>query len=134
MVYFVGILDGSGDVWGVRVPMLPGCYGGGASPEEAIWDVTAAAREWLHQAPVNPTAAGSIPSLSDHLKNTSHDLGKGESLVILHVVLDQGRTVRVNLTLDAGLLEAVDRAAKDRGLTRSAFFASAAREKIEQGT
>lgn len=42
-----------------------------------------------------------------------------------------GRTVRANVTFDAGLLEAIDAEAERRGLTRSAFLASAAREKIE---
>ncbi|MGO8972077.1 MAG: hypothetical protein ACLQNV_00915, partial [Steroidobacteraceae bacterium] len=45
--------------------------------------------------------------------------------------LDAGRPVRANLSLDAGLLDAIDEAAKAHGLTRSAFLASAAREKIE---
>jgi metal-responsive CopG/Arc/MetJ family transcriptional regulator len=47
------------------------------------------------------------------------------------VVLDSGRTVRANLTFDAGLLEAVDAEAARRGLTRSAFMASAVRERLE---
>jgi metal-responsive CopG/Arc/MetJ family transcriptional regulator len=38
--------------------------------------------------------------------------------------------VKANLSLDAGLLAAIDDAAASRGLTRSAFLASAAREKI----
>ncbi|RUV56524.1 ribbon-helix-helix protein, CopG family, partial [Mesorhizobium sp. M1A.F.Ca.IN.022.02.1.1] len=40
-------------------------------------------------------------------------------------------SVRANLSLDAGLLAAIDTEASRRGLTRSAFIASAAREKIE---
>jgi len=35
------------------------------------------------------------------------------------------------VTFDAGLLAAIDEAAARRGLTRSAFLANAAREKIE---
>jgi len=46
MRYYVAILDGAGDVWGVSIPDLPGCFGGGATPEEAIADATTAAREW----------------------------------------------------------------------------------------
>ena len=45
MAHYVGILDGSGRAWGVRIPDLPGCYGGGASPEAAIADAMSAARE-----------------------------------------------------------------------------------------
>jgi metal-responsive CopG/Arc/MetJ family transcriptional regulator len=48
-------------------------------------------------------------------------------------MLDAGRAVKANLSLDAGLLEAIDDAAKAHGLTRSAFITSAAREKIERG-
>ena len=56
---------------------------------------------------------------------------KGESTVIIPVVLDAGRSVRANLTMDAGLLEAIDTAAIRAGVTRSAFVASAAREKLD---
>jgi hypothetical protein len=30
---YIGILDGSGKVWGVRIPDIDGCVGGDASPE-----------------------------------------------------------------------------------------------------
>ncbi len=49
---------------------------------------------------------------------------------MIPLLLDAGRTVRANLTFDAGLLAAIDAEAARRGLTRSAFLASAAREKI----
>ena len=55
----------------------------------------------------------------------------GGVLAYVPLVLDAARPVKANLSLDAGLLNAIDEAAKRRGLTRSAFLASAAREKIE---
>ncbi len=58
-------------------------------------------------------------------------LSEGAALAIAPLLLDAGRSVRANLSLDAGLLDASDEAAKAHGLTRSAFLASAAREKIE---
>ena len=58
-------------------------------------------------------------------------LAEGAALAIVPLLLDAGRAVRANLSLDAGLLDAIDEAAKAHGLTRSAFLASAAREKIE---
>jgi uncharacterized protein (DUF1778 family) len=54
----------------------------------------------------------------------------GEIAVMIPLLLDTGRPVRANLSLDVALLEAIDAAARARGLTRSAFIASAAREKI----
>ena len=49
MTQYIGILDGSGKTYGVRIPDLPGCYGGGATPEAAIADAMSAAREWIAQ-------------------------------------------------------------------------------------
>ncbi len=54
------------------------------------------------------------------------DVAAGEAAVLI----DEGRTVRANVTFDAGLLAAIYAAADARGLTRSAFLASAARQKI----
>ena len=46
------------------------------------------------------------------------------------LLLDKARAVTANISIDAGLLESIDAEAKRRGLTRSAFLASAARDKI----
>jgi PIN like domain len=46
------------------------------------------------------------------------------------LLLDSGRTAPANVSFDAALLDATDAAAKERGLSRSAVLASAAREKI----
>jgi metal-responsive CopG/Arc/MetJ family transcriptional regulator len=42
-----------------------------------------------------------------------------------------GKPVRVNISIEDRLLDAVDRAAQTRGQSRSAFLAEAAREKIK---
>ena len=126
---YIGILDGGGDVWGVRLPDIDGCVGGGATPEAAIADVTQALRDVLahrQSSGVSFPAASAISEILAHEKP-----GKGESTVIIPVVLDAGRSVRANLTMDAGLLEAIDTAATRAGVTRSAFVASAAREKLD---
>lgn len=128
MVHFVGILDGSGDVWGVRIPDVDGCIGGGASPEAAISDVTSALRDVMGHKRSSGFAIPDASSLTQII--ASGEVLAGESAVMIPLLLDSGRTVRANLTLDAGLLEAIDSEASLRGVTRSAFVASAAREKI----
>lgn len=46
----IGILDGSGSTWGVRIPDLPGCHGAGATPGDAVRDAASAAQDWIaHQ-------------------------------------------------------------------------------------
>jgi predicted RNase H-like HicB family nuclease len=130
MSNYVGILDGKGKVWGVRIPDLPGCYGGGATPEAAIADAMSAAREWIAHHLARGEAAPKPRPMTQILEAGEVDAAAGEAAVIIPVVLDAGRTVRANLTFDAGLLAAIDAEAERRGLTRSAFLASAARERL----
>lgn len=130
MRYF-GILDGSGDVWGVRIPDLPGCFGGGESPEKAVEDAVSAMQvyaAWI----VDKGDTVAPPRPLDVLMTTNDvefDPGR-EAWVSLPLLLDAGRSRRANISLDAGLLQQIDDEAKRRGLTRSAFLASAARDKI----
>jgi predicted RNase H-like HicB family nuclease len=131
MVQYVGILDGAGKTYGVRIPDLAGCYGGGATPEAAIADATSAARDWLSHRETKGEAAPKARTLKQILKTETIDAAQNEVAVLISVILDTGRTVRANLTFDAGLLEAIDAEATRRGLTRSAFLASAARDRLE---
>ena len=131
MTQYVGILDGSGIAYGIRIPDLAGCYGGGSTPEAAIADAMSAARDWISHRAVKGESAPKPRTMQQILKTEDIDAGKNEVAVIIPVVLDAGRTVRASLTFDAGLLAAIDAEATRRGLTRSAFLASAARERLE---
>ena len=133
MTHYVGILDGSGEAWGVRIPDCPGAYGAGATAEQAIASAVAGLAAWAEATVKDgeplpaPRPIAGILAHPDEAPKTED----GEVAVLIPLLLDSGRTVRANLTLDAGLLAAIDEAAALRGLTRSAFMASAAREKIE---
>ena len=128
MIYYVGVLDGAKDVWGVRLPDILGCVGGGATPEAAIADVAAALRDVAAHKRDGGFAIPRASTLSEIV--ASGEIDAGESAVMIPLLLDSGRTVRANVSFDAALLDAIDSAAKERGLTRSAFLASAARGKI----
>ncbi len=131
MTQYVGILDGSGKAFGVRIPDLPGCFGAGSSPEAALVDSMSAAREWISHRATKGMAAPKPRRMTDILKAGEIDPKQNEVAVMVPVVLDAGRTVSANLTFDAGLLDAIDAEAARRGLTRSAFLASAARERLD---
>ncbi len=130
MAYYTGILDGSGDVWGVRIPDVAGCHGGGASPEAAIADAISALRAMAEDGELAP------PRTPDQIAadpEAEFDAAAGESLVMIPLLADRGRPVRANISLDAGVLAAIDAEAARRGLTRSAFLVSAALDKIMHG-
>lgn len=127
MAQYFGILDGIGDTWGVRIPDLPGCHGAGSDPDEALADAISAAREWAEHRAGKGFA---LPAPTPLNRLISEEVQVGEAVVTVPVLLDSGRPVRANLSLDAALLADIDRAAQARGLTRSGFIASAARDKI----
>ena len=87
-----------------------------------------AAREWVLHQQAQGIARPKAPTTREILGSVEIDVAAGEAAVLIPVLIDEGRTVRANLTFDAGLLGAIDAAASERGLTRSAFLASAARE------
>ena len=130
MVHYIGVLDGSGDTWGVRIPDFPGCHGGGDSAEAAIADAVSAAQDWAeHQGSKGRDMPRPRP-LAQLIADGEMDAQSGDTAVMVPLLRNSGRPVRANLSLDAALLEAIDEAARTRGLTRSAFIASAVRDKI----
>lgn len=134
MTYYIGILDGSGDVWGVRIPDAPGVHGGGATPELAIADATSALREVGAMLVAEGKSLPKPRAMAEVLASKdAPDVKAGETAVMIPLLLDRGRSVRANISLDAGLLETIDAEAARRGITRSAFFASAAAAKIVGG-
>lgn len=130
MVKYLAIVDGAKDVWGVTFPDFPGCHGGGATPADAVEDATRALRvfaaDMIADGEGLPEPMG-FDQARDWMKRERVPGG----LVYVPLVLDKRRSVKANISMDAGLLEAIDQAAKERGLTRSAFLASAALDKIE---
>ena len=118
--------------YGLVIPDFPGCNAMGATFDEAEANGIEALREWasdhLTEADALPRARdivelGQDPSLSD-------DFTPEVIVVSLPVYIDTGRTVRANVSMDAAFLAEIDEAARLRGLTRSAFLVSAARDKI----
>ena len=133
MTHYVGILEGDGSAWSIRVPDLRGCHGAGDTVSEAIANTIAAMKDWAGTVlgdgfPVPPAREVDVVMRDPDVEFVA----SSESLVLLPLIVDTGRPVRANLSLDSGMLEAIDAEAKLRGLTRSAFLVGAAREKIEQ--
>ena len=85
MTNYIGILDGGGEAYGVRIPDLPGCYGGGATPEAAISDAMSAAREWIAHRRSKEQAAPNPRSTAQILKAETIDAARNEAAVMVTV-------------------------------------------------
>lgn len=132
-MHYVGILDGSGDVWGVRVPDVEGCVGGGATPEEAVTGAVEALRDLLadyEETGVNVRQPRSMTEIAVDPECAFDP--KFESLVMVPAIRDAGRIVKANISIDARVLATIDEAAKRRGMTRSAFLTAATLAMIER--
>src|SRR5260370_35061106 len=132
MTRYVALVDGKPGSYGLTVPDLPGCTSAAATTDEVLRRATQAVRLWAEDALADGEKLlkpRSIEALRADPEVAA--LAKGAALAIVPLVLDAGRPAKANLSLDAGLLAAIDEAAAARGLTRFAFLASAWREKIE---
>ena len=125
MTKYLGLVDGERGVFGVCIPDFPGCHGGGATIEAAVEDATSALREFAADMTADGEAIPA-PRAFEDIKSEYDARGEPWGIAVyLPLLLDKARPVRANISLDAGLLDAIDAAAKERGLTRSAFLASA---------
>ncbi|HAP99952.1 MAG TPA: CopG family transcriptional regulator, partial [Rhodospirillum rubrum] len=113
--------------YGVSFPDFPGCVSGGETVAEAITmaeDALALHLEGLAEAgqPIaDPTPADAVV-----------DAPEVNRVALVMIPADRpGRMVRVNVTLEEGLLARIDRTAGPRG--RSAFLAQAADRALRQG-
>jgi predicted RNase H-like HicB family nuclease len=131
--YYLGVVEKDADsAWGMWFPDMPGCF----PAADAFDDLPRVAAEALRQHVEALESHGfavpeprSVPDVMTD-KEVRRSLKAGATTMLVPLLADPGRTVRVNVTVERGLLEQIDEAAESRGLTRSAFLAQAAREKI----
>jgi predicted RNase H-like HicB family nuclease len=125
---YVALVDGKPGAFGVVFPDCPGCTAMGHTVEDALANAVEALADWADDVDPMPKPRSVAELRRD--PEVREALADGDALVLVPLVRDSGRAVKANLSLDAGLLAAIDEAAAARGLTRSAFLASAARDKI----
>jgi len=132
MSRYVALIDGEPGAYGVTIPDLPGALGMGDTVDEAIRSAIDGARLWVETTIERGEPVPSARPLETLRRDPDviEALREGAMLASVPLIEDNGRTVRINLSLDAGTATAIDEAARARGLTRSAFLVSAAREKI----
>lgn len=135
MSRYFALIDGVEGAYGVVFPDLPGCTAMGETQDEAFENATAALAEWVAdelaegREVITPRTLDQLGSDPDVVEA----LAGGSALTLVPLLLDTGRLARANISIDAGLLADIDEAARLRGVTRSAFMAAAARDKIKAG-
>jgi len=132
-MYYVAVIEKEPDsAFGVWFPVVEGCFSAGDTLDETVANAAAALRqhvEAVESAGRHVPQARSIDEVRLD-KDVAESVESGAVLFAVPLLADAGRTVRLNISLDKALVDQIDTAASARGLTRSAFLAQAAREKI----
>jgi predicted RNase H-like HicB family nuclease len=117
--------------YGISFPDFPGCISAGDTMDEVIANGTQALGFHVRGMETDGDVIPQPQSLEDVIGNPDYaeDM-EGASFALVTLVRDLGSTTRVNVSLDLGLLKAIDDEARSRGQTRSAFLASAARREL----
>lgn len=122
--YYPAIIERGSEGYGVFFPDLPGCTSAGDTIQEAARNAEEALSGHLI---VSAAHGDKIPAPSE-LDAIERDPEVDEVARILVRAELPGRAVRLNITLDEGLVAAIDKVAKNR----SGFLADAAREALRR--
>lgn len=132
MSYAIALIHEENGVFGISFPDFPGCVSTGRSLDEAIFKGGQALA--LHVSGMADEGEA-LPVLrsADELRGDSEFRSDFEGATIAAVAVElPRRAVRVNISIDEGLLERVDRAAEAAGQSRSAFLVEAAKRRIAE--
>ena len=119
---YPGIVERTADGWSILLPDFGAVAGAGDTVEEAYASAQEAGALFVD---ATVRAGGSIPEPSalDAIERDPDVVEAGRVLVPVSV---PGRAIRLNITMDEGLVAQIDRVAKNR----SAFLAEAARAAL----
>ncbi len=131
MSRYIAVIDQEDGMYGAYFPDAPGCTAMGETEEEVVDNAIEALSDWVAHEISEGREAPRPRSYMELLDAREYGLGRNGMIATVPLVLETGRSARVNISIDAGLLFGIDEAARRQGLTRSAFLAAAARERIK---
>jgi predicted RNase H-like HicB family nuclease len=126
IIYHAVVHKDEDSAWGVHFPDLPGCFS--AADDLADVQANASAAVMLYLEGEKAPEPSAIEKIRDMVAD---DLAEGAFLLAVPYVYVSNRPQRINISIDRGVLDAIDAAASSRKLTRSAFLTEAARNEIE---
>ncbi len=123
--FYTAIIEKAGEGYSLFFPDLPGCTSAGATVQQAARNAEEAIAAHLL---LSAEYGDDIPAPSDPAA-IARDPEVDEVARMLVRVELPGKALRLNITLDEGLVAAIDQAAPNR----SAFLAAAARAALASG-
>ena len=129
--FVLALVHSEGNAFGISFPDYPGCISGGESFEQAV-NRGANALAFHLQGMAEDGDVIPRPRPADEAVRAAVDEIEDGAMPVLIEIEFPGRALRVNISMEEGLLSQVDRAASAGGQSRSAFLADAARERLRK--
>lgn len=132
MARYIALIDGKAGNYGAVFPDLPGCTAMGRTMDEALANAADALRDWIEVTEEN---SGKVPrpralEVLRRDADVKRALADGAGIATVPLVRETGKPVKANLSVDSGVLAAMDEEAQRRGLTRSALVEMLARTML----
>jgi predicted RNase H-like HicB family nuclease len=126
MRHFIALIHKDADSdFGVSFPDLPGLISAGSTLDEARAMATEALAFHLEGMAEDGEPVPEPSSLEEIMSNRENRDGVA---VLIQAPAAEVKTVRINITMPADVLEQIDRYAEREGFTRSGFLAQAAKK------
>jgi len=124
MQIFYGLVNkDTGSAYGVEFPDVPGCF---SAAEELLANACDALL--CHLDGEDLPEASSVDTIR---KRCSAELKAGAFLLAVPYIETEEKQTRANISMDVGELRAIDSAASDRNMSRSAFIVHSTKREIE---
>ncbi len=114
--------------FGVTIPDIPGCFACGDTQEEAIANIQETVELYYDGEDVSEPPAPS--QITDLLNSDLYTRDSFLYIADIDFAFLAPKTQRINITVPEYKLVRIDRAAKARGVSRSAFFVESAEMQI----
>jgi predicted RNase H-like HicB family nuclease len=132
MARYIALIDGSAGAYGVVFPDLPGCTAMGKTMDDALANAAEGLRDWVEVTEESGAKVPRARSLEALRRDpeVKRALAEGAGLAAVPLVRETGKPVKANLSIDSGVLAALDEEAQRRSLTRSGFVEMLARTML----
>ena len=131
---YLALIDGSEGAYGIVFPDLPGCAAMGSTMDETRVLASEALGDWINTVESSGNTVPAPRTFEELSTDPEFEEAFRESLNVtsISVVRSTGKPVRANLSLDGGVVIAIDAEAQRRGVTRSAMVEIMARQQLPE--
>lgn len=129
MVNYIAVIHkDQGSDFGVSFPDFPGCITAGSTIDEAK-DMAQEALSLHIKGMLEDRETIPVPSKLEEIMDQP-DYSDATAIIVISAPEIKPRSVRVNITIPQDILQQIDTAAKQKGMSRSSFLTRAAQSSL----